>query len=220
MAERPIFVPSCTSASVLEVNIQLRWHSGFAPIQKSKNISELHNNARSMGYTPLLEVSTKSPIELGRELSAFNLQVEVPSVGLVPLESAFQGSKVFAKGGPYSDLLVVPPREARKDDRLRSSGSLARFELQELVFPLEPKTAFYDWLYIGALIAHPELHSSLLEYSGFSDIEFNPQRSLNCQARSCALFVSLLRFGNLTLALRSPDDFISQVNYPAYALAS
>ena len=31
----------------------------------------------------------------------------------------------------------------------------------------------------------------LYRYRGFSDIVFNPQRSLNCQARAAALFVSL-----------------------------
>jgi hypothetical protein len=30
----------------------------------------------------------------------------------------------------------------------------------------------------------------LNKYVGFTDIEFNPSKSINCQARSCALFVS------------------------------
>ena len=29
--------------------------------------------------------------------------------------------------------------------------------------------------------------------AGFTDIEFNPERSINCQARSCALLVTLLK---------------------------
>jgi len=34
-------------------------------------------------------------------------------------------------------------------------------------------------------------------YDTFTDIEFNPKRSFNCQARSCALFVALARKGLL-----------------------
>ena len=31
----------------------------------------------------------------------------------------------------------------------------------------------------------------LQEHDAFTDIEFNPKKSFNCQARSCALFVAL-----------------------------
>lgn len=218
MAERPVFIPSHKEVAVREVSVQMTWHGGFAPIQKRKNIDELHKKAAQRGLTPLLEISTKSNTELGRELSAFNLQVELPSVGCVPLESAFQGSKVFEHGGPFTELLSQAPREARKDDRLRTSGQLVAFKLQELSIPLQPKTLFYDWLYVSALLMHPEWHSSLMEYSGFTDIEFNPQRSLNCQARSCALFVSLLVHGSTRYAVRSPEDFEATVDYASYEL--
>lgn len=204
MAERPIFVPSHNEIAVEEIPVQIKWHSGFAPSQKKKNIDELHRAAAAIGFSPLLEISTKSEVGLGRELSAFNLEVEIPNLGTVPLESAFQSSKVFEHGGPFRELLRQSPREARSDDRLRSSGPLVEFRFQNLVIPREPKTLFYDWLYVRALASRPELHSFLLEYSGFTDIEFNPQKSLNCQARSCALFVSLLRHNLLKTAVASP----------------
>lgn len=41
----------------------------------------------------------------------------------------------------------------------------------------------------------------------FTDIEFNPKKSLNCQARSAAIFVSLERSGLLQQALSSPAHF-------------
>ena len=61
--------------------------------------------------------------------------------------------------------------------------------------PLIPKTAFYNWLYINALLENPELAQKVLEYDAFTDIEFNPGKSLNCQAEAAALFVALNRQG-------------------------
>ena len=60
-------------------------------------------------------------------------------------------------------------------------------------YPLTPTTAFYDWLYINALLENPDFAQALLEFDAFTDIEFNLNKSLNCQARAAALFVSLSR---------------------------
>ncbi len=75
-----------------------------------------------------------------------------------------------------------------------------------------PKTAFYDWLYLTALRPHQEFLTKLFVYKGFTDIEFNPQKSINCQARTCALLVSLLKLNLLDEALRSQTDFIDMVS--------
>jgi hypothetical protein len=103
----------------------------------------------------------------------------------VPLECAFQGSKIFERGGPYTDLYAADVRDAKRDPRLHSSGRLVGFNFENLCFPLEPKTAFYDWLYLNALLPHRDWLTRLRRFVGFTDIEFNPARSINCQARSC-----------------------------------
>ena len=54
------------------------------------------------------------------------------------------------------------------------------------------------------------------QYGGFSDIEFNPQRSINCQARSVALFLSLRKRGQLDEAMGSAADFIRIISASAY----
>lgn len=100
MAERPIFLPTPTQDELVkEVPVKLVWHSGFAEIQKKRNIHALHEAAARLGYGPLLEVSTKSDDKVGQHLSAFHLKVHSP-VGDIPLECAFQGSKVFEYGDP------------------------------------------------------------------------------------------------------------------------
>ena len=209
MAERPIYIPNPNSrALVEEVFLSLHWSSGFAIVQKEKNIKALHEAAAAAGIRNVLEVSSKSDKQRGQHLSAFYLKVQNERLGEIPLESAFQGSKIFERGGPYTDLYHKEPREAKKDHRIRESGSLVAFEFDGFCWPLEPKTVFYDWLYIGCLYPHREWATKLLVYGGFSDIEFNPFRSINCQARSVALFLSLMTRGDLDEAVQSPSNFI------------
>jgi len=208
MAERPIFVPKPEARELVkEVFLRLVWNPGFAISQKEKNIEALHKAAISAGYKRVLEVSTKSGNKRGRHLSAFYLKVKT-SKGEIPLECAFQGSKVFEGGGPYRDIFALEPKNAKRDPRLRESGALTAFEFEGIRWPIEPKTAFYDWLYTTSLYPHRDWAKKLYVYDSFSDIEFNPFRSVNCQARSLALFLSLMKRKELDEALESPDNFI------------
>lgn len=85
---------------------------------------------------------------------------------------------------------------AKTDDRLQNSGALIAFNFCGEEFPTEPKTAFYDWLYMNALYQKKtDLVKELEAFQGFSDIVFNPNRGINCQARAAALFVALSKNG-------------------------
>lgn len=218
MTERPIFVPSPdTQELVREVSCHFDWHPGFAPTQKKKNITALHVAGAKRGLSPLLEVSTKSESPLGRYLSAFNLRVRTRRYGSILMECAFQGSKIFERGGPYTDLYTTAQvSDAKHDSRIHDSGMLIGFQFEGSSFPLEPKTAFYDWLYINAIYPSWQQFSALKEFAGYTDIEFNPNRSVNCQARSCALFVALVRKGLIDRAMTTPHDFIDLLSRYAY----
>ena len=207
MAERPVFVPLESGTSLVqEVQVQFTWHSGFAPSQKKKNVVALHERAALIGLDPLLEISSKSDHELGQKLSAFDLKIYVDNMEIT-LECAFQGSKVFEYGGPFSDLYHVSSREAKRDPRLKDSGRLIGFHFEHEDYPLSPSTIFYDWLYVNALFLHREWLERLQQCAGFTDIEFNPHRSVNCQARSCATFVALEKRGLLDCAIESFGAF-------------
>lgn len=220
MAERPIFVPTPDSAELVkEIFLELTWHPGFAAVQKEKNITALHAAAAAAGYAPLLEISTKSANKRGRHMSAFHMRVPTKEHGLIKLELAFQGSKVFQRGGPFTDLYATEEMgigKAKRDPRLKESGPLIAFRFEGMEFPTEPKTVFYDWLYCSFLADYRDWAAKLYEYAGFTDIEFNPRRSINCQARSAALFLSLMRRGVLDEALQSPERFIETLSNSQY----
>lgn len=123
------------------------------------------------------------------------------------VESAFQAGKIFEKGGPYTDLLDASSKIAKRDERLKNSGRIIAFEFDGKRFETEPKTCFYNWLYIIALHLHEELTKLLIEYNAFTDIEFNPQKSINCQAEAAAIYVSLSKQGLLEEALTDKESF-------------
>lgn len=144
-------------------------------------------------------------------LSAFNLEVKGKQGKLFSLECMFQASKVFEKGGPYTDLLYVSSYEAKKDARLKNSGKIIGFNFNGRQFPCEPKTLFYNWLYINTLVFNKNLAQEVLAYDAFTDIEFNPKKSLNCQAEAVAIYVALKRQGLLDVALRNQQSFYNVV---------
>ncbi len=213
MAQRPVFIPSDDLDLLVETKyVEFKWYPGMSVTQKQKSLISLHESARkNIGIEPLLEISSKSNIGLGIQLSAFNLKYN-SRMGIVnPVEVFFQGSKVFENGGPFTDLYNSNSRAAKKDDRIRTSGRLIRFVFEGKEWPLDPKTMFYDWLYINALDQNRNLADELTDYAGFTDIEFNPEKSINCQAYSAALYISLKRGGILKKGLEDIDEYISIV---------
>lgn len=211
MAKRPIFVPLINGKGlVLERYVDFEWHAGFAKTQKQKSIRALHEVALAeYGVQNPLEVSSKSENPLGVALSSFNLSFETRRGRLLTVEAAFQGSKVFEFGGPYRDIFDLRPIDAKRDLRLRESGVLKKFSFFGVDWDLEPKTAFYDWLYINALLKNDHLASQVTDIDGFTDIEFNPERSINCQARAAALYCALYHSEQLEFALSSKESFVS-----------
>ena len=211
MAIRTVYEVKSNGVSFVKVhNIVFQWHPGFSVVQKQKSIESLHSSFMSItGCKDVLEISSKSKSDLGVSLSAFNLyMVTKESKRKVSVESAFQGSKVFLNGGPFDDLYYKPSKKAKKDARLKTSGRLIGFIFFGQDWPIEPKTLFYDWIYLNALYRNSDLRQKILKFSAFTDIEFNPEKSINCQAYSAALFVSLTRRGIIEEALSSKINYM------------
>ena len=228
MAKRPAFMPEIRSGAIRQELITFDWFPGFSIHQKQRSIRSLHDAAaRQLGWNSdyILEVSTKSHQRLGASLSAFNLTLPRPdwysefapdSPHYLSLESIYQGSKVFSENrGPFLDLYQQTPRAAKRfinDHGLRLEPPVS-FQYGQEEWLAEPgKTTFYDYIYLKAL-QHAETNaeldlSRLAEASAFTDIEFNPQKSLNCQARSCALYVVLSQRRQLDDALEDIESFV------------
>ena len=210
MAVRPIFcVDSNKYVRVDEVEFE--YFNGFAKSQHQKSMRSLHEAFQKRNPdASVLEISRYSDTSLGTALSAFNLLISLKDGKRIPVECAFQASKVFESGGPYEDLLDALPKNAKRDPRLKESGHVISFRFEGREFSTHPKTLFYTWLYLHALSENSELTKELVRYDAFSDIAFNPQRSINCQAYSAAVYVSLYRNMEIQVAL-SDIDFLSEI---------
>lgn len=208
MERRPVFhvIDESPFCEVCETEFLMM--SGYSFGEKQASVINLHKSyLKNHKQAKVLEISSKSQIVVGKELSAFNLKT-IYEGKKISVECAFQGSKVFEKGGPYTDLYTKSSIEAKKDKRLRESGKLIKFVYENEEYPLEPKDVFYNWIYINALHRNEQLSKKVLMYDSFTDIEFNPQRSINCQARAVAIYVGLVRNSRINEALKSFHDFM------------
>lgn len=213
MASRPVYYPIDKPPYVSKVLCSFEYNPGFSITQARKNIINLHNSYRLIQPNAnLLEISRKSPNEIGIALSAFNLKVKLNNNRSISVECLFQSSKVFEFGGPFLDLLDKSSKEAKQDPRLKSSGDLIKFNCFGNEFPLEPKTGFYNWLYLKGLCHNPELAKELLAYDAFTDIVFNPKKQINSQAEAAALFVSLYKNNLLKVALSSVENYYKVIS--------
>ena len=223
MAKRPVFIAKNSYPYYEIQEVVFDFYSGFAISQKQKSIKSLHEKFMEQNKgIHVLEVSTKSLELLGTKLSAFNLPLCVEGKE-ISVECIFQASKKFEKGGPYADILNMNSREAKKDLRLKESGKIEAFVFNGQYFENEPKDYFYNWIYIKALYEQKEYLEQVKKYSAFTDIEFNPERSLNCQAKAIAIAIGLLQAGVLEdcmadrerlleIVYRKPNTVYEQIN--------
>lgn len=212
MAKRPVFMAINTNPFFKEEVVEFEFFSGFSKSQQQKSINSLHQAfLHENPNKKILEISSKSEIEFGCKLSAFNILIETKSGMKYSVETAFQSSKVFEYGGPFIDLLDKTSKEAKKDPRLKSSGKLKCFHYGNRDFELTPTTYFYNWLYINALHLHLDIAEQLKNYDAFTDIVYNPEKSINCQARAAAIYVSLSKNKLLETALKDEKLFLDVV---------
>lgn len=202
MATKMIFKVGSNGKAFIEEIIEYSYFSGFAVSQKQKSINSLHTAIKTKhpGLN-VLEISTKSPLIEGVDLSAFNLTLDGR-----PLECVFQSSKVFEGGIKHEFLLNEDPREAKRYNK-EFGSKLEKFNYKGEDFPLNPPSLFYDYIYIQALIHGDKDFSYVINYDAFTDIEFNEKKQINCQARACAIYAYLLRNSKVEYYTSSIEKF-------------
>lgn len=211
MANRYVYYVDKQTNQNKKTEIEFKWFPGFSKEQKQKSIKDLHIEFKKK-YTDysLLEVSSKSTKEIGIIASAFNLKVNTKKGNLFTVEQLFQSSKVYKKAGDHHHLLTkgYSSKEMKKLlGQVDFNDYLIKFNCFNQDFPLEPKNLFYNWLYVNALKQNSDIADEIIKYDAFTDIEFNPKRSYNCQAEACSIFVSLYKNSYLNQALKNITEF-------------
>ncbi len=201
-AKRLVFIPRREGNILVDViEVTFDWHKGMSFQVRQRSLQSLHQTIKEQGIAQNpLEISSKSFVDLGVKLSAFNLEGTIPNKQRkFTVETIFQSSKVFKNdpNSPYRDILIKSSKEAKQDERLKNK-ELVYFDYFGLKWELEPKTAFYDWVYINVLENYNQsLAEKIIHYDAFTDIEFNHNKSINCQAYTVALYKALEWRGGL-----------------------
>ncbi len=187
MVTRPIYISTnIPEKPFIKKDIEFDWVKGLSYSQKCKRRDSLHEAIVKTKLYPIdkiLEISTKSNIGLGINLSALNLTVKFNSGNEIPVESIYQASKVFNK-----------------------NYEVTKFKYGNSEFEKDPYSMYYDYIYMLGLYSHKEYHDELNNYDIFTDIEFNPKKQLNTQARAVAIWNTLYR-NNMTGIIESQDEF-------------
>jgi len=194
MATRPVFVPDIDPDNpqlVHEHEVDFHWLSGPSPEQAKANIAKLHAAAKRRNLAPLLEISPESDDPLGVKICASNLAVEDGRSYLIPLNAVYHESMVFTG-----------------DERLTSSGKHIGFRFMDLEWGTKSGTMFYDWLTIHAIHRYRKLRMEIQRFKGFTEIDCHPQENSVCHARSCALYVALMKKKLLDEVVGNQDRFI------------
>lgn len=213
MANRPVFYVN-EKNNFCQTNVNFKWNPGFAEVQLQKNIAAIHSSfLKEHSKLKILEVSSATTDSIAIKASAFNMLVQT-SQGLFTVEQAFQAGKVFKNSGVQNYLLKYSSLDAKKIiSSINKKDQLISFEEFGNKFPLEPKTYFYNWIYLKALNQKQNklIRNKILQYDAFTDIYFNPKKSFSCQAQACSIYVSLYRKNKLKEALNSKKKFLKIV---------
>ncbi len=217
MANRPVFVCTDKFPWFKKVDITFTWNSGFSLAQKQKNINAIHEGyVTRFPDSPILEVSDKCELELGKQLSMNSLTMKSPDEQLFVVENLFYSAQVFEHGGPYLEFMTDSPQDWKTERRLRLSGPMIGYSLFDIDYPKHPQDIFFDYVYIRALMDNPDLADAIMDYEAFSDIEFNPERSLTCQARAAAMYVSLRKEDQLDQCVDFESFYVLLTNDESY----
>ncbi|MBE6752769.1 MAG: hypothetical protein E7559_00195 [Ruminococcaceae bacterium] len=211
MAERSVFLIKNCYPFYEEVIVPFPWFGGFALAQKQRNALSLKMNleAACPQYN-VCEISSGSLDPVGRSLSAMSLSKRMSDGTVVVMESAFQSSRIYCVPqtgeviGPFPELLGLDGRACKKTVKEASCGlHSCEYMFDGMSFPTPDfhPSLFYDYLYINALMEpeNAEVAENLRRsgYNAFSDLA---TKSLNTQARSCAIYLSLCENGLLEQA--------------------
>lgn len=223
MTERPIFLPSETRPFVFHKNVSFVWVCGLSRSQKQKRVRAFHAAAIEEKEMKILEVSSSSEVEIGVQLSAFNLKVSLlPEIATV--EGVYQSSRVYRNFGPNPKWLHCTGKEIKKEiNSLKKNGIIDKnespkfFELNGEKWVIHPTDLFFNWVYMNGLWEleqkNPGVFEELLQYDAFTDINFTPATGTNCQAKAVAKYMGMKKSGlNFEELFASPAVFAEKIH--------
>lgn len=187
MAIRPIYISTNDiNKPFIKKDITFDWVKGMSYSQKCKRRDSLHkaiSNLEIYDINKVLEISTKSDKEIGVNLSALNLNIDLKNGKRKTVEDIYQASKV-----------------------LDENKKIIEFKFGSTIFEKDPYSMYYDYLYMVGIYCNQNYWKELNNYNIFTDIEFNPNKQRNTQARAAAIWNTLYR-NNMAEIVKNREEF-------------
>lgn len=145
-----------------------------------------------------------------------NIELDIKGKGKVAID--ISDRFVGENGAFYLESKSDNPRELKSllkaFMKANKGAKLSHFAYKGEIFKTSAGVAnsesyFYDFLYFRALgenFSQREIRQ-ILQYSIFTDIEFNHKVSINCQARSCALYNYALLNNKVDFYMANKENF-------------
>ena len=157
-----------------------------------------------------LEISSRSPDKIGRELSPMFLMTTDDSGRTFPVESAYMAARDYGSGPAEPMASGFAAKTA--DKRRRNRGPLKRFIWNRLEWAPEAACAFYEWLWIRATSKSQRRY--LQEFASYTDMFSRGWDGDPCQARAAAVAVALEDAARLNAALSSEGTYAVATGTP------
>ena len=197
MAERNFW--TIVNGRIAKGLISFHWEPGISTAQKRRSCVNLHSALDFHCDLHALDISSASTEELGVALSAFNLEWKG-----IPIECWYQGSKVYSDGKLNHHLYKVTSLDAKLASK--NKGPVTAFNLQGREFPTDPRTVFYDYLYLLGMCDTYGHDLDLSKYDCFTDVQAVIDIDA-CQARAVCMYKLLQQQGKFRV-LNVFDDFL------------
>ncbi len=159
----------------------------------------------------VLEISSRSSQQLGRDLSAMNLRAAGDPRGRT-VEAVYQAAKCYGDGGPDDAHCESGYAAKRRDRERRRAGPLAGFEHEGVRWRTDTGSAFYDRLWARSALAGrgEAVVARLQEYDAFSD-QFHRPGAVACQAKAAAIAAGM-GLARLRAALEEPAAWLRHLD--------
>lgn len=154
----------------------------------------------------VMEFSSKSDNKSVKKLLPGKL-VKLVDGQKVTVNNIFKtAERVTADGSSAGGIAVNVVNKTVVEEGSRKAPKAIGYKYDGHIFSSRPRQMFYNYLYINALLEHPDMMAELAEYDAFSDSLVASNSGNPVPAQAVAIYVSLARLGLLEKA-RDPEEF-------------
>lgn len=146
MAKRIVYMKAKKAPFYKSLEVDFVWAPGLNKICRKRSITNLLTEiGRLYPNSRVLDVSYVSNQEIGVRLSSVALPITLASGKTIPVECAYQGSRLINHAGPFKELFDVDAMKAKDDPRMPARQIVVSFYRLVACIPFQGAGFFVYW---------------------------------------------------------------------------